>query len=93
MVGFRRLNAKLRKTIADVLKAVAGLAAVVFLLAPIGTWNQVLLCGISIVVAIICVAISSNLSDDDDADGGKSSGYWPSDPIDWNRKSEPSDER
>jgi hypothetical protein len=57
----------------NALKAIAGIAAVVFLLAPVNSVIGMLLFSVAIVVLIVCSAISSNLDD-------KNTGYWPDEP-------------
>jgi len=66
----------MKRALAGILKVVAGIAGVVFLLAPI-TGMGLLVCVVALIVAIITGVASKNLSDDeDDSDGG----YWPKDP-------------
>ncbi len=62
-----------KRIVLNVVKGIAGIAAVVFWLMPLRTGTQVLLFAGSIVVMIICVAISNGLDD-------KATGYWPKDP-------------
>lgn len=54
----------------NVVKVIAGLAAVVFWFCPLSTWNQVLLCVGSIAVLLICFLVSGELDD-------RNTGYWP----------------
>ena len=65
----------MKQGLASLLKVVAGIAGLVFLLAPI-TGMGILVSVIGLVVAIIAGVTSSHLSDDDD----QSSGYWPKPP-------------
>ncbi len=67
----------MKQGLATVLKAVAGLAGFVALMAPI-TDSGLVITGIALLVAIIAGVIGIHLSDDDDE--GQSGGYWPSDP-------------
>lgn len=64
----------MKQALASVLKAVAGIAGLVFLLAPV-TGMGILVSVIGLVVAIIAEVTSSHLSDDDGQRG-----YWPKDP-------------
>jgi len=65
----------MKQGLASLLKVVAGIAGVVFLLAPF-TSMGVLVSVIALVVAIIAGVTSSHLSDDEDQNGG----YWPKGP-------------
>jgi membrane protein implicated in regulation of membrane protease activity len=60
-----------------VVKVVAIIAAVVFLLVPLATWTQVLLFIVSIVVLLIFSAATKNL---DDTSDDKDASYWPNKP-------------
>jgi hypothetical protein len=64
----------MKQGLASLLKAIAGIAGVVFLLAPV-TSMGILVTVIALVVAIIAGVTGSHLSDDDDQ-----SGYWPKGP-------------
>jgi hypothetical protein len=64
-----------KKISLNIIKAIAGIAAVVFWLVPLRTGTQFLLFVASMVVMLICFAISANLDDSD-------TGYWPSNPED-----------
>jgi hypothetical protein len=66
----------MKQGLATVLKAVAGLAGVVALLAPV-TDAGLVITGIAILVAMIAGVFGIHLSDDD---GGQGGGYWPQDP-------------
>ncbi len=57
----------------NAVKIIAGIAAVVFLLAPVSRVIGMLLFIVAIVVLIVCSAISSKLDD-------KNTGYWPDEP-------------
>ena len=65
----------MKQGLASLLKAVAGIAGLVFLLAPI-TGMGILVAVIALTVAIITGVTGSHLSDDDDQSGG----YWPKGP-------------
>jgi hypothetical protein len=59
----------------NVIKVIAGIAAVVFWVVPLRTGTQFLLFSASIVVMLICFSVSSNLDD-------RNTGYWPQNPTD-----------
>jgi hypothetical protein len=59
----------------NIIKVIAGVAAVVFWLVPLRTGTQFLLFVASIVVMLICFGLSSNLDD-------SNTGYWPENPED-----------
>jgi hypothetical protein len=63
--------------LASILKAVAGIAGLVFLLAPI-TDMGILVSVVAIAVAITAGVRGHHLSDDEDS--RRNSGYWPKDP-------------
>jgi hypothetical protein len=65
----------MKQALAGLLKAIAGIAGLVFLLAPI-TDMGVIAMFIAAPVAVIAAVASSHLSDDDNSNGG----YWPKDP-------------
>jgi len=64
-----------RRLIRATIKTVAGIAAVVFLLAPMRTSTGLILFVGSIVVFLACFGLLKFLEDDDE-----NSGYWPTDP-------------
>jgi len=64
----------MKQGLASVLKAIAGIAAVVCLLTPVAGMG-ILVFVIALIVAIIAGVIGSHLSGDDDQGG-----YWPKDP-------------
>jgi len=64
----------MKQALASVLKAVAGIAAVVCLLSPVRGMGM-LVFAIALVVAIIAGVTGSHLSDDNNQ-----SGYWPKGP-------------
>jgi len=66
-------NIMAKRIVRNVIKVVAGIAAVAFWLVPLSTWTQALLFVASIVVMLICFAISANLDD-------SNTGYWPQNP-------------
>ncbi len=67
--------AVMKHGLGSALRAVAGIAGVVFLLAPI-TSMGILVSVIALMVAVITGVLGSQLSDDED----DHSGYWPKDP-------------
>jgi hypothetical protein len=75
------------RIVVTIVKGVAGIAAVVAIFCPIGTWTQILTFIGSAGVFLICQAVLSNL-DDNYLDENMNEGYWPAKPIDW---SSPSD--
>lgn len=72
MLPFFRL--RMKQGVASVLKAIAGIAAVVCLLTPVAGMG-ILVFVIALIVAIIAGVTGSHLSDDDGQ-----SGYWPKGP-------------
>lgn len=65
------MSAKL--IVLKVLKVTAGIAAVVFWFVPLRTGTQLLLFAGSIVVLLVCSAVSLYLNDEH-------AGYWPDEP-------------
>lgn len=63
----------LKRAILNVLKLLAGIAAVVAIFVPLGTFNQVLIFFVSIGVGIVCFIASSELEDDKPG----SLSFWP----------------
>jgi hypothetical protein len=55
------------------IRIVAGIGAVCFLLMPLRTFIQVLLCVGSLAIALICSAVAGSLDDNN-------TGYWPDKP-------------
>ena len=66
-----------------VLRSVAGIAAVIAIFCPLGTWAQILTFVGSAVVFLVCHGVLSNL-DDNYIDENMKDGYWPAKPVDWN---------
>ena len=64
----------MKQGVASILKAIAGISALVCLLTPV-TGMGILVFVIALIVAIIAGVIGSHLSDDD-----SQSGYWPKGP-------------
>jgi urea transporter len=62
-----------KRVLLNLVKTIAGIAAVVFLLAPLSTWTQVLAFIASIVVMLICFAATNHLDD-------KNTGFWSRNP-------------
>ena len=67
----------MKRILLNIVKAIAGLAAVVFWFSPLGTATQLLIFLASIAVMLICFAVSSTLDDQ------ANTGYWPDKPIGW----------
>jgi lipopolysaccharide export LptBFGC system permease protein LptF len=65
-----------KRAILKIVKVLAGIAAVVFWLVPLRTGTQVLLFVASIVVMLLCFALSSGLNEN------ANTGYWPTAPAD-----------
>jgi len=65
----------------NVIKGIAGIAAVVFVLCPISTGTQILAFAASVVVFLICHFMLVNL--DETYLDKYPSGYWPPQPMDW----------
>jgi len=63
-----------KRLVLNVIKVVAGIAAMVFWFVPLATGTQVVLFVGSIVVLLICFAASSSLDD-------SNTGYWPQNPA------------
>ena len=64
-----------KRIIRGAIKTVAGIAALVFFLAPMKTNAGLLLFVGSIVVLLVCFGLLKFLEDDDD-----NTGYWPTNP-------------
>jgi hypothetical protein len=72
----------MKRIVVTVVKGMAGIAAVVFILCPLSTGTQVLAFVGSIVVLLICHFVLSDL-DENYIDEHMKDGYWPTGPIDW----------
>jgi hypothetical protein len=68
------------------LKGLAGIAAVVAVFCPLSTFGQIGLFVGSVVVALVCYAVLSNLNETHIEEYAKD-GFWPPKPIDWNASS------
>jgi hypothetical protein len=64
------------------LKGIAGIAAVVAIFCPLGSFTQIFLFAASIAVALICYGALTHLDATHIEEYGKD-GYWPK-PLDWN---------
>ena len=60
----------MKRIVLGITKALAAIAAIVFWFMPLHTTTQVLAFAASIVVLLICFAVSSNLDEE-------KTGYWP----------------
>ncbi len=65
-----------------VLKGIAGIAAVVAIFCPLGSFTQIFLFATSAAVALICYVALTKLDATHIEEYGKD-GYWPK-PLDWN---------
>jgi len=71
------------RLVVTIVKGIAGIAAVVAIFCPLGTWTQILTFMGSIVVLLICHFVRTVL-DDNYIDEHMKDGYWPPKPMDWN---------
>ena len=69
-----------------ILKAIAGIAAIVAILCPLGSFTQIFLFVVSGAVALICYVTLTHL-DAIDVEKYGNEGYWPK-PFDWNAPSQ-----
>ena len=69
----------LKRIVLNVTKVIAGIAALVFVLAPVHTGTGVVLFAASIGVLLVCFTVSSNLDEE------ARTGYWPK-PLDWSAR-------
>lgn len=65
-----------------VLKGIAGLAAVVAIFCPLGTFTEMSVFGASFVLALICYFVLTSL-DETHVEEYVKDGYWPKQ-LDWN---------
>jgi hypothetical protein len=80
----------MKRIVVIVVRAVAGIAGVVFLVCPLGTWTLVAAFGSSVAVFLICQVVLGSL-DETFADKDTPTGYWPPKPIDWTAPRDPLD--
>jgi hypothetical protein len=71
-----------RRILVVILKAIAGIAGVVAIFCPLGSFTQIFLFAASVAVALICYFVLTNLDATYIEEYGKV-GYWPK-PLDWN---------
>jgi hypothetical protein len=71
-----------RRIFVLILKGLAGIAAVVAVFCPLGTFTEILVFVASLAVALICYVVLTNLDETHIDEYGKD-GYWPK-PFDWN---------
>lgn len=76
-----------RRAAIMILKGIGCIAAIVFWFSPLSTSTGLLLFAASIVVGLLCLAALSNLDDDFLARHG-GEGYWPAEPLRWDRKTD-----
>jgi hypothetical protein len=74
-----------RQILVVVLKGIAGIAAVVAIFCPLGSFMQIFLFAASVVVALICYVALTKLDATHIEEYGKD-GYWPK-PLDWSAPS------
>jgi len=72
----------MKRIVVIVVRGVAGIAGVVFLLCPLSTWTLVLAFCISVAVFPVCQLVLGSL-DETFEDKDTPTGYWPPKPIDW----------
>jgi hypothetical protein len=72
----------MKRIVVTVVKAIAGIAAVVFIFCPLSTGTQILAFVGSIAVFLICHSLLTNL-DEEYVDEHMKNGYWPPKPVDW----------
>jgi len=75
-----------RRILVIVLKGIAGIAAAVAIFCPLSTFTEISVFGVSVVLALICYFILTNL-DETHIEEYVKDGYWPK-PLDWNRPPE-----
>jgi len=68
-----------------VLKGIAGVAAVVAILCPFGSWTQILTFVASVVVALFCYSVLTTL-DESNIEEYANDGYLPAKPMDRGRR-------
>ena len=69
------------RIVVTIVRGVAGIATVVAIFCPLGTWAQILTFIGSTVVFLICQAVLSNL-EDNYSDESMKEGHWPAKPVD-----------
>jgi hypothetical protein len=74
-----------RRILVVVLKGIAGIAAIVAIFCPLGSFTQIFIFAASVAVALICYVALTNLDAINIEEYGKD-GYWPK-PLDWNAPS------
>jgi len=74
-----------RQILVLVLKGIAGIAAVVAVFCPLGSFTQIFLFAASVAIALICYAALTSLDATHIEEYGKD-GYWPK-PLDWSAPS------
>lgn len=74
-----------KRILAVVLKGIAGIAAIVAIFCPLGSFTQIFLFAASAAVALICYVALTNL-DATHIEKYGGDGYWPK-PLDWNAPS------
>jgi hypothetical protein len=72
----------MKRIVVSVVRGIAGIAGVVFLVCPLRTWTLVLAFGSAVAVFLICQIVLGSLDETFD-DKDTPIGYWPPKPIDW----------
>jgi len=72
----------MKRTVVTVIRGIAGIAGVVFLLCPLGTWTLFMAFGSAVAVFLICQIVLGSLDETFD-DKDTPAGYWPPKPTDW----------
>jgi hypothetical protein len=72
----------MKRVVVIVVRGIAGIAGVVFLVCPLGSWTLVLAFGGSVAVFLISQIVLGSL-DETFSDNAPLTGYWPPKPIDW----------
>ena len=70
-----------RRFFVTVLKVIVGIAAVVAIFCPFGSWTQILTFVGSAVIALLCYSVLTHL-DSSNIDEYTKDGYWPANPMD-----------
>ena len=76
-----------KRILVVVLKCIAGIAAIVAIFCPLGSFTQIFLFAASAAVALICYVALTNLDASHVEEYGRDV-YWPK-PLDWNPPSKP----
>jgi hypothetical protein len=86
------MTRQMKRMVVIVVRGLAGIAAVVFLLCPLSTGMLLLTFAASIAVFLICQIVLGSL-DETFVDQNTPTGYWPPKPIDWRALPESHEDR